>query len=103
MDFNIEISIDRTVFRTSDNTINMVIKYKNEIMTKYDYIDLILISRTTITDFEDLQSRNKSIAGDSVFMNLANQQFRAFSERDFMAKPGISIVKPPEEQKEKKK
>ena len=94
LDFDIEISIDRTVFRVSDKTINMVLKYKNEMMRKYDYIDLILVSRTTITDFEDLKSLNKSNEGDSVFKKLENQQFRAFSERDFLKKPMINI-KPP--------
>jgi len=69
----------------------MVIKYKNEILRKYDYIDVVLVSRTTITDFEDLKSLNKTNQGNSVFMFLQNQKFRAFNGINLASKPKINI------------
>jgi len=58
IDNNIYISIDKLVYRKSegasstlsDNSINCVIQYPNEILSLYDYIDIALIARYCIDE-----------------------------------------------------
>ena len=46
--FEFQICLDRLSFRNIDNSINMVIKYPNKLLNIYDYLDVVLVVRSTI-------------------------------------------------------
>ena len=73
LQFPIKISLDRLTFRHSDSSINMVIKYPNQIMHYFRFIDIILVGRYVI--------KNNHKTGSNVTSKAVSRQGEPLSKK----------------------
>jgi hypothetical protein len=94
INYDVKISLDRMTFRNRDSAINIVIDYPNKLLTLYDYIDVVLVSRCkikSITYEEDIRNKMKDGLGKMIgidVMKLKKQRQRAKDMRSYSKDSG---------------
>lgn len=56
----VKIGLDKLAYRHSDNSINMVVEYPNDLMRFYKYLDIMLVCRYVIKKMDSKNSMFQS-------------------------------------------